>query len=127
MQDAKVDPPEALVMFLRAFGLPLTVICLKAGPHSLWLHASLTEAGFDSALVETRHVNAALSALTVQTDRRRALGSEVAPPTPLAIRARGASVRSRQSSPPAASCELQSHPGLPDRLNVTRLAPSVVR
>jgi hypothetical protein len=31
--------PEALVKFFKAFGLPLTVIGLEAGPLSQWLYA----------------------------------------------------------------------------------------
>src|SRR5215203_5408278 len=57
---------------------------LEAGPLSQWLHAALTEAGFEVVLLETRHVKAALSAMTVKkaalsamtvkTDRRDARG-----------------------------------------------------
>jgi transposase len=54
--------------------LPLTVIGLEAGPLSQWLYAGLTEAGFVTSLMETRHVKAALSATTVKTDRRDARG-----------------------------------------------------
>jgi transposase len=62
------------VKFFKAFGLPLTVIGLEAGPLSQWLYASLTEAGLVTSLMETRHVKAALSATTVKTDRRDARG-----------------------------------------------------
>jgi transposase len=41
---------------------------------SQWLHAGLVSAGFDAVLLETRHVKAALSAMTVKTDRRDARG-----------------------------------------------------
>ena len=41
---------------------------------SQWLYDGLREAGFDAALLETRHVKAALSATTVKTDRRDARG-----------------------------------------------------
>jgi transposase len=47
---------------------------LEAGPLSQWLHAGLSAAGFDAVLLETRHVKAALSAMTVKTDRRDARG-----------------------------------------------------
>jgi transposase len=47
----------------------LTVVGLEAGPLSQWIYAGLIEAGFMTSLVETRHVNAALSAATVKTDR----------------------------------------------------------
>ena len=47
---------------------------LEAGPLSQWLHAGLTSAGFEAVLLETRHVKAALSAMTVKTDRKDARG-----------------------------------------------------
>jgi transposase len=34
-------------------------------------HAGLTQAGFETVLLETRHVKAALSAMTVETDLNR--------------------------------------------------------
>src|SRR5215467_13101658 len=75
VKEAKVEShPDALVKFFKAFGLPLTVIGLEAGPLSQWLYAGLTEAGFVTTLMETRHVKAALSAMTVKTDRRDARG-----------------------------------------------------
>src|SRR5215204_2335279 len=46
----------------------------RPGLLSQWLHAALTEAGFEVVLLETRHVKAALSAMTVKTDRRDARG-----------------------------------------------------
>jgi transposase len=75
VKEAKVEShPAALVKFFKAFGLPLTVIGLEADPLSQWLYAGLTEAGFVTSLMETRQVNAALSATTVKTDRRDARG-----------------------------------------------------
>ena len=44
------------------------------GQLSQWLHAGLKPAGFDAILLETRHVKAALSAMTVKTDRNDARG-----------------------------------------------------
>jgi transposase len=41
---------------------------------SQWLHAGLTAAGFPAILIETRHVKAALKAMTVKTDRNDARG-----------------------------------------------------
>jgi transposase len=49
-------------------------IGLEAGPLSQWLHAGLDEAGFEAVLLETRHVKAALSAMTIKTDRKDARG-----------------------------------------------------
>ena len=66
--------PEDLVRHLRSLEHPITRIGLEAGPLSQWLHAGLTGAGFEAALLETRHVKAALSAMTVKTDRRDARG-----------------------------------------------------
>ena len=75
VKETKVEThPEALVKFFKDFGLPLTRIGLEAGPLSHWLYAGLTEAGFETTLMETRYVKAALSAMTVKTDRRDARG-----------------------------------------------------
>ena len=75
VREAKVaSEPEALVDFFRRLGLSLTRVGLEAGPLSQWLHAGLAEAGFESVLLETRHVKAALSAMVVKTDRKDARG-----------------------------------------------------
>ena len=75
MRETKVaSEPETLVAFFRRLGLPMTRIGLEAGPLSQWLHAGLTQAGFDVVLLETRQVKAALSAMVVKTDRKDARG-----------------------------------------------------
>ena len=75
VREAKVaSEPEVLIGFLRALELPIARVALEAGPLSQWLYAGLTGAGFDAVLLETRHVKAALSAMTVKTDRRDARG-----------------------------------------------------
>ena len=75
VREAKVaSEPEALVRFLNEQQLPIVRVALEAGPLSQWLHAGLDAAGFDAVLLETRHVKAALSAMTVKTDRRDARG-----------------------------------------------------
>lgn len=75
VREAKVaSEPEALIRFLRAQELEIGRIGLEAGPLSQWLHAGLIAAGFEAVLLETRHVKAALSAMTVKTDRRDARG-----------------------------------------------------
>jgi transposase len=75
IREAKVaSEPEALVGLFRQLGLSLTRIGLEAGPLSQWLHAGLTEAGFEAVLLETRQVKAALSAMIVKTDRKDARG-----------------------------------------------------
>ena len=66
--------PEDLVRHLRSVEHPITRVGLEAGPLSQWLHAGLVAAGFETVLLETRHVKAALSAMTVKTDRRDARG-----------------------------------------------------
>src|SRR5271163_4193693 len=52
--------PEALVDFFGSLGLAVTRIGLEAGPLSQWLHAGLKRAGFETVLLETRHVKATL-------------------------------------------------------------------
>jgi transposase len=65
--------PSALVYFLKERGCPVNRIGFEAGPLSQWLHAGLTQARFETVLLETRHVTA-LSAMTVKTDRKDACG-----------------------------------------------------
>jgi len=75
VREAKVaSDPEALSAWFRNLGLPLARVGLEAGPLSQWLHAGLTAASFTVVLLETRHVKAALSAMTVKTDRKDARG-----------------------------------------------------
>ena len=75
VREAKVaSEPDALVRYLWESGLVLTRVGLEAGPLSQWLHAGLTEAGFEAVLLETRHVKAALGAMTMKTDRNDARG-----------------------------------------------------
>lgn len=75
VREVKVaSEPEALVALFASLGFPLNRIGLEAGPLSQWLHAGLAAAGFDVVLLETRHVKAALSAMTVKTDRKDARG-----------------------------------------------------
>src|ERR1700691_4210320 len=66
--------PEALVTFFETLGFAVKRIGLEAGPLAQWLHAGLKRAGFEAVLLETRHVKAALSAMTVKTDRKDARG-----------------------------------------------------
>lgn len=75
VREAKVaSDPEALVSWFRALTQFPVRIGLEAGPLSQWLHAGLSAAGFEAVLLETRHVKAALSAMTVKTDRKDARG-----------------------------------------------------
>ena len=48
--------PEALVGYFSSLEIKVVRIGLEAGPLSQWLHAALTEAGFEVVLLETRHV-----------------------------------------------------------------------
>src|ERR687891_575728 len=75
VREAKVpSEPEALVAFFAAAELCIARIGLEAGPLSQWLHAGLIAAGLPEILIETRHVKAALNAMTVKTDRNDARG-----------------------------------------------------
>ena len=66
--------PDALVSFLRELPRGIAAIGLEAGPLSNWLHKGLTDAGFETVLMETRQVKAALKAMPIKTDRRDAKG-----------------------------------------------------
>ncbi len=75
IRETKVaSEPEALVGYFSSLEIKVVRIGLEAGPLSQWLYAALTQAGFAVVLLETRHVKAALSAMTVKTDRRDARG-----------------------------------------------------
>ena len=66
--------PEELVAALRALSGTVVAVGLEAGPLSQWLHKHLTEAGFETVLMETRQVKGALKAMPIKTDRRDAEG-----------------------------------------------------
>ena len=75
VREAKVlSECQALVAFFAESGLRFSRIGLEAGPLSQWLYAGLVEAGLPAILIETRHVKAALKAMTVKTDRNDARG-----------------------------------------------------
>lgn len=75
VREAKVaSEPDMLVRFFAELEWPVVRIGLEAGPLSQWLYAGLTAAGHEVVLLETRHVKAALSAMTVKTDRKDARG-----------------------------------------------------
>jgi len=75
VREAKVaSEPAALIALFDDTGFEFTRIGLEAGPLSQWLHAGLTAAGLPAILIETRHVKAALKAMTVKTDRNDARG-----------------------------------------------------
>ena len=75
VREAKVaSDPEDLVRHFSSLKLSIERVGLEAGPLSQWIYAGLTAAGFETVLLETRHVKAALSAMTVKTDRHDARG-----------------------------------------------------
>ncbi len=75
VREAKVaSEPDALVCFFDELGFSVVRIGLEAGPLSQWLHAGLSQGGYETVLLETRHVKAALSAMVVKTDRKDAHG-----------------------------------------------------
>ena len=75
VKETKVESdPGSLALFFQGLGIPITRIGIEAGPLSQWLFAGLIEAGYETVLLETRHVKAALSAMTVKTDRKDARG-----------------------------------------------------
>ncbi|ESZ60238.1 hypothetical protein X727_31180 [Mesorhizobium sp. L103C119B0] len=75
VRETKVaSEPDALLQYFADLGLPIVRIGLEAGPLSQWLREGLIKAGVEVVLLETRHVKAALSAMTVKTDRKDARG-----------------------------------------------------
>jgi transposase len=75
VREAKVtSEPSAIISTLTNLRLTYHRIGLEAGPLSQWLYAALTEAGLPAICVETRHMQAALSAQTNKTDRNDARG-----------------------------------------------------
>jgi transposase len=75
VREAKAaSEPEALRDLISGLGLPVARIGMEAGPLSQWLREGLVAGGFEVVLLETRHVKAALSAMTVKTDRKDARG-----------------------------------------------------
>ena len=75
VRETKVaSEPEALCNLIAGLGFSVSRIGMEAGPLSQWLRDGLADAGFEVVLLETRHVKAALSAMTVKTDRKDARG-----------------------------------------------------
>ena len=64
--------PESLVAFMRKLPHGIAATGLEAGPLSHWLHKGLSDAGFETVLMETRQVKSALKAMPIKTDRRDA-------------------------------------------------------
>ena len=71
----KVDgTPEAVLTALAPWRDSLDRVALEAGPTSEWIGGRLVEEGVPAVCLETRHVKAALAAMTVKTDRNDARG-----------------------------------------------------
>ena len=66
--------PAALVGFLDGLKFRLERLGLAAGPLSQWLYKGLFSAGVPVVCLETRHLKAMLSSMTVKTDRKDARG-----------------------------------------------------
>lgn len=66
--------PEAVLEALGSWRDRISRIGLEAGPTSEWIAGRLLESGLPVVCLETRHVKAALSAMTVKTDRNDARG-----------------------------------------------------
>jgi transposase len=69
-----LSEPDALISAFRDLSHQVLAIGLEAGPLSQWLHKTITEAGFETVLMETRQVKGALKAMPIKTDRRDAEG-----------------------------------------------------
>lgn len=75
VEETKVpSDPAAIGAFFAATGLTFVRIGLEAGALSQWLHDGLARAGLPVVCIETRHLKAALSAMTHKTDRNDARG-----------------------------------------------------
>jgi transposase len=66
--------PAEVVRPLADLGRDVERVGLEAGPLSEWIAGGLLEAGVPAVCMEARQVKAALSAMTVKTDRHDARG-----------------------------------------------------
>ena len=66
--------PEAVTSALDQWRAGLTRVGLEAGATSEWIGGHLVDEGFPVVCLESRHVKAALGAMTVKTDRNGAHG-----------------------------------------------------
>jgi transposase len=75
VKEGKVpSDPIAITAFFVTTGLTFARIGLEAGALSQWLYDGLAHAGLPAVCLETRHLKAALSAMTHKTDRNDARG-----------------------------------------------------
>ena len=68
-QGKVVGDPEAVKAVIDRWRDDLVRVGLEAGAMSEWIGGHLVDAGLPVVCLESRHVKAALSAMTVKTDR----------------------------------------------------------
>lgn len=73
-QGKVLGDPEAVRAALERWRDGLVRVGLEAGATSEWIGGHLVDEGFPVVCLESRHVKAALSAMTVKTDRNDAQG-----------------------------------------------------
>src|SRR4051812_46678942 len=73
-QGKVLGDPDAATAVLHRWRDDLVRVGLEAGATSEWIGGHLVDEGFPVVCLESRHVKAALSAMTVKTDRNDAQG-----------------------------------------------------
>ena len=73
-QGKEAGEPDAVATTLRRWRDDLVLVGLEAGATSEWIGGHLVDEGFPVVCLESRHVKAALGAMTVKTDRNDAQG-----------------------------------------------------
>ncbi|TIU43545.1 MAG: IS110 family transposase, partial [Mesorhizobium sp.] len=73
-QGKVLGDPDAVTAALQRWRDDLVRVGLEAGATSEWIGGHLVDEGFPVVCLESRHVKAALSAMTVKTDRNDAQG-----------------------------------------------------
>ncbi|RWP55861.1 transposase [Mesorhizobium sp.] len=73
-QGKVLGDPDAVTAALQRWRDDLVRVGLEAGATSEWIGGHLVDEGFPVVCLESRHVKAALGAMTVKTDRNDAQG-----------------------------------------------------